>query len=318
MYIRIVLTVVLVCGILWYLDGVDELIRIIQSADILILGLAVLVVTIDRALMTYKWLNLLKSRSIEVPFLKGMRIYCASMIWAQFLPTGGADAIRAYSTYKHGFSGNEIVASIIVERMVGFLVALIFGLLGFIILKNYINIGNGYDSWWWLGWLSFLFAIIVFAVSFSDNLFHLLDRITPEKLMNNKIFRKLKELHETYLSYKASLKVMSYFFTLTAIENLVAIFLGLVIAWSLGIKMDPLIMFSVVPLTVLVSRLPISIDGIGVTEGVFIFLMSFGGYTAAEAVSISLLARVMQIIGSLPWWLAFVFENKKITPPQSA
>jgi hypothetical protein len=57
------------------------------------------------------------------------------------------------------------------------------------------------------------------------------------------------------------------------------------------------------------------INGLGVFEGVFILLMSFGGVSAAEAVSIAVTGRLLETVSFLPWWLAYVIDDGTIQPP---
>jgi uncharacterized membrane protein YbhN (UPF0104 family) len=66
------------------------------------------------------------------------------------------------------------------------------------------------------------------------------------------------------------------------------------------------------PLALLISRLPISIDGIGVFEGMFIVLMSLAGLSAAQAVAIAVTSRILGTITYIPWWLAYVISSRNL------
>jgi hypothetical protein len=59
----------------------------------------------------------------------------------------------------------------------------------------------------------------------------------------------------------------------------------------------------------------VSINGLGVFEGVFILLMSLGGVSAAEAVSIAVTGRLLETVSFLPWWLAYVIDDRTIRSP---
>src|SRR5574338_706853 len=59
------------------------------------------------------------------------------MVWGLALPTTvGADAIRAVIVTKRGFNGTDVVTSIVIERMVGFVLALALGLVSLAILRT--------------------------------------------------------------------------------------------------------------------------------------------------------------------------------------
>ena len=79
--------------------------------------------------MTFKWTLLLRAQGYRLPLFQGVMIYCTSMVWGLALPTTvGADAIRAVMVTKRGFNGTDVVTSIVIERMVGFVLALALGL----------------------------------------------------------------------------------------------------------------------------------------------------------------------------------------------
>ena len=102
---------------------------IVKRIDLALAALVIIVFMLDRALMTFKWLLLLRARGIHPHFFRAMKIYCASMVWGMFLPsTVGADTIRAVSLVRTGINTNEVVASIVIERVFGFVSTLFVGL----------------------------------------------------------------------------------------------------------------------------------------------------------------------------------------------
>jgi len=113
----------------------------------------------------------------------------------------------------------------------------------------------------------------------------------------------------TYQGYGTKKRALVAFFSLTFGEQWLAIVFAWVIAIGMGIHVGLLFIAGVLPLALLISRLPISIDGWGVFDGVFILLMSLAGVSAAEAVAIALAARVLQTASWLPWWLSHLISN---------
>jgi hypothetical protein len=71
-------------------------------------------------------------------------------------------------------------------------------------------------------------------------------------------------------------------------------------------------------LSILIARLPISIDGLGVYEGIFIGVMSLGGVHPDDSLALSLAARVFQIVVWLPWWLMLVARTGALGPPDDS
>ena len=287
--------------------------------DPLFVLLVLIVSTLDRALMTFKWLRLLGARGVRLPFLQGMKIYCASMVWGLFLPsTVGADAIRAFSASRAGLDSNQVVSSIIIERMVGFLSALLLGLLSLTLLYLLGVLDSGFVFVWWGAVAVMVGGIIVFAASFSQNAFDLLHGRILHRFQGNRIARRLREFHSTYRTYQDNKRNLSSFFVLTFGEQLLTILNSWLVAQGLGIEVDLLFVAGAVPLAILVSRVPVSVNGLGVYDGVFMLLMSLHGVSPAEALAIVLASRVLQVISWLPWWLAHVIGARSIRRPLPA
>jgi uncharacterized membrane protein YbhN (UPF0104 family) len=61
--------------------------------------------------------------------------------------------------------------------------------------------------------------------------------------------------------------------------------------------------------------LPISFDGWGVYEAVFIGLLVLAGIDAAAALAMALSGRIIQVFAFLPWWIAYVARSGAISPP---
>jgi uncharacterized membrane protein YbhN (UPF0104 family) len=104
------------------------------------------------------------------------------------------------------------------------------------------------------------------------------------------------------------------FFGLTFGEQLLTILLFWLIAHGLSIEVSLFYIAGAVPLTILVARLPVSVNGWGVFDGVFILLMSLAGISAVEAIAIVLIGRILQTVSWLPWWGAHVLSNGASSP----
>jgi len=80
-------------------------------------------------------------------------------------------------------------------------------------------------------------------------------------------------------------------------------------AYSLHIDLSPLELMAIIPLTMLATRLPISLDGLGVEEGIYVVLFALIGVSASEAFLLSATERVLSLICLLPWGIHFIFKG---------
>lgn len=314
--LRLAVTVIIVAVIVWQLGDLRQVGHLLAQLNPAYGLLILTIFTLDRALMTYKWGLLLGSRGQQLPFFRGLRIYCASMMWGLLLPTTvGADAVRAFSTVRSGLDADEVVASIFIERMVGFITALLLGLIGLFLLFLVGSLDARFRPLWWLGSLVLLGAMLAFAASFSQKAFDFLHDRLLQPLSGGRIMRWLRRAHSTYLAYRHEKQSLTVFFGLTFVQQLTPILLLWLIARALEVEVSLLYIAGVVPLAFLISRIPVSISGLGVFEGVFVFMMSLAGLSAAESIAIALASRVLETASWLPWWLAHVIGYGKLRPP---
>src|SRR5437867_12177630 len=92
------------------------------GADWRPIGIAILLVLADRALMAYRWVVLLCTvePASRPPLADVMRIFFVSTFVGTFLPASvGGDAVRAYSLAKLGVRTEDAVASVFMDRILG-------------------------------------------------------------------------------------------------------------------------------------------------------------------------------------------------------
>lgn len=316
---RIAITSILLGVIIWKMGGLQKVFSLIAGMNVVFLLLILLLLTADRALMTYKWLRLLRVLSIHFPFLQGLKIYCASMIWGMFLPsTIGSDAIRIFSTSRKGHDAKKVIASVIIERFVGFLSALLLGIFSCVIISVHTNLGPKFETVFWIACGTLALGWIIFLMSFSQRLFDIIHDKILKRFRANSIIVKFKQFHSGYKTYQNNKREIIIFFGLTFCEQLFPIVISWLIAKGLGIDVGLLFIAGALPLSLLVSRLPISINGLGVFEAVFTLLMSLAGLSPVQAVAIAFSGRILQTVAWLPWWFSEAVGRGSFKPPRPA
>lgn len=314
---QLLISVVLLAAILWYADALREIAVLLANAAPHFLVLALLVMTFDRLLMTFKWVLLLDARGAGLPLYRGFKIYCAAMMWGMFLPTTvGADALRAYLTSRQGLDGYEVTASIVVERMIGFVGALLFGLVGMLILSGAGAVDERFDPVWWAGGAMLAAAVALVLLSFSAQAFEAMLRIAPTRLRESRVAQRFRDFHAIYRAYGEERRTLGVFFMLTMLEQGLTVVGVWLLALGLDVDVPLWYVAAAVPLSMLIARLPIAFDGLGVFEGVFVLIMGLAGVGAAEALSIALAGRVVQIVAWAPWWLLYTLDHDGLRPPK--
>jgi uncharacterized protein (TIRG00374 family) len=317
--VRIAISILLVVLLLVYVVDLRQVGRILKGFEPAYLLLAVAAVTLDRALMTYKWTLLLGVQGYRLPLLRGMVIYCAAMLWGSVLPgTVGADAIRAVLVMRQGVRGAEAVASIIAERLVGFVAALLLGIVSLLILRSTGVLDATYDAAFYFGAAVLAGTLALIWISLRASLTGNATRLLPARVRESTLVVKLARMAEAYRSLGAARATIVAFGGLTLLEQMFAVALPWVLARGLGVPVNALILLGVFPLAMLISRLPISLDGLGVFEAVFVGLMSLARVPGEASLAIAISGRVIQLLCFLPWWLVQVAGAGGVKPPEMA
>jgi len=318
-WLRISITVLACALLLIYVVDVGGVWWTLSRCDPVWALVALGVFTLDRVLMSYKWGLLLAIRGYRVTLKERLMVYCSSMMWGLALPsTVGADGIRILLVRRFGVRVDDALATILVERGLGFISALLMAIMSLLLLRFLVPDAAEYDIPLLIGIVSLLVAVGVLLLSFSSKAITSILRLLPRRAAQSSAARLLSRLHEAYRSLALDRRKLALFFILTVAEQLLmAVCYGL-IALALQLTFNLVFLLAAVPLSILIARLPISIDGLGVYEGIFIGVMSLGGVHPDDSLALSLAARVFQIVVWLPWWLMLVARTGALRPPDDS
>ena len=111
---------------------------------------------------------------------------------------------------------------------------------------------------------------------------------------------------------------LAKFSALTVLEQVFSVIFPWTLAKGLDVDVNLLLLLGVLPISTLISRLPISFDGLGVYEAVFVGLLVLAGISAEAALAIAISGRIIQLFAFLPWWVAYVARSGAVRPPAAS
>src|SRR6185436_13666484 len=119
MLLRLAITAIILAILAMGIDMGDSA-RAIAAIDFRFLAVVLGLVAIDRCVMIWRWILLLRSSGIAITTAAAARLFLVSSFVGSFLPAGvGADAARAYGLARENTSGSEALASVAVDRVLG-------------------------------------------------------------------------------------------------------------------------------------------------------------------------------------------------------
>ncbi|MFP3871453.1 MAG: lysylphosphatidylglycerol synthase transmembrane domain-containing protein [Candidatus Natronoplasma sp.] len=265
-----------------------------------LLFLAVMTMAIFKvAISAKKWEILLRAKGERKPFFEVLRIYYIGTFFNLFLPTNvGGDVVKAHKMSKISKKSVEAYSSVFMERFTG-LVAIIS--LAVISSLSYIDSLPFYP----LVIVFFVFLPLMLLASFLlsrkkyvKGLQNLMNRLIPNYnpfSIKEKILRFYRSLH----LYTKKRKVLAYALGISFVFHTAHIMINYILSLSLGMSIPIQYFFLFIPITAVLLFLPISIRGFGVREVLYVLFFTQVGATPAQAVSLSFIVQVVNIINSL-------------------
>jgi len=304
-------------GILIYWIDLSRLWEIVINADPFYLGLAVIITTLNRILMAVKWNILLRAKGVQLSWYEVTRIYYTASFLGIFLPpTVGMDTVKVYRVSKKGSSVSDIISSIVMERLLGVIVLLVFGAMGGVIfLTMYTHVDFDIVRVLWLFVVLTIASVSIFLLSlsksFSRFMLKVSGRIGKNGKYRQKATDKLEKIYRSYQLYSENRGTLMAFFGLTCLENMLPIVRPYLIAISMNAYVPLSFFFVIVPIELVLIRLPISFDGFGIREGIFFYFLTLIGLSGDVAFTVGLTNHLVFLVALLPGWVFFLSEGKQ-------
>ena len=306
--------------LIWYLlsnTKFSEIFASLRSSDHGWIILSFITLFIGKILTSYRWQVLLKAQDIKIP----LRSLIASVFVGQFfnsiLPsTVGGDAYRAYDTASESKETAKSIVSLIADRLIG-----VFALAFLAVVALGVGIVIGEDVRFYAPPVIMVFLICTFAMTivFNDQIFLLTKRILT-KVKLSKISIKLDNTYKSLYSLRDKPKVLlaAFFISILLQANVILFYYFIGVALDLSVS---ILFFSmVVPVASVVLLVPFSINGIGIREGIFVFLLTGLGVASHEAIALSWISFGLMltqgIIGGGIFALRGIELRKPITEPK--
>lgn len=261
---------------------------------------------VNSSVSAWKWQILLRADGVRIPFPRLLGSYLIGSFFNLFLPSSiGGDAYRVVDARRHG-GGAKSFASVFSDRLTGFLAlaswGLLFAAIGWSRLPDRRLLA--------LPVIAFvLMAGTVFLVVQRTWLVALLRRLRMDRLprLDGFVQRVLDSVgrHGDNLALLARVFAISLFFQMTAI--VIVFCISRAMGWE-----APFIYFSIfVPLITLGEALPISVFGIGVRDGLYVFFFAQAGATREEALSMALAYVLITLVYSLAGGAIFLLRRSR-------
>jgi len=269
---------------------------------------------IGKILTSYRWQFLLKAQKIAIP----LRFLIASVFVGQFfnsfLPTTvGGDAMRAYDTASQSKESTKSVISVFADRLIGVFALVILAL--FALIVGYLS---GQDVSFYVIPVLLVFFLCSLAILMIINarLVGILDRVL-QYLRLPKIAAKLDEAYQSIHILKDEPRILLIAFLVSLLLQVNVILFYYFIGVSLDLGVSFLYFSMIVPVALVVLLVPFSINGIGIREGIFVYLLTELGVQTRDAIALSWISFGLMLTQGLIGGIIFALRGVDLNRSQS-
>ena len=306
--VKVAVALILVGALFWSVDWRDSLARLRDVAPAWTVAAALFFVA-SVVISAWKWQLLLRARGLRVGLPSLVRLYWTGVFFNNFMPSSfGGDVVRLVLARRIGGVA-PVAASMLVERATGFLVLVVLALAALLL-------GPALNG---AGALRPVAITILVLGTFSLALLlwrgHALVRAVAASRparhrLVARVLAKIDALALTLRDYGADHRAL----VVTCAVS-VLFYAGLVLFQHAAIHAlhgDLTLgqVALVAPLVVLVAALPVSINGIGITEGAFVILYAQVGLPPEIGLASALLRRIVLLLAALPGAAFWLLERR--------
>jgi glycosyltransferase 2 family protein len=280
----------------------DALQRRVRAGDTFLLALAMALYAVILAISTWRWRTLLEAQGYTIPLAHLSGSYLVATFFNNFLPSNiGGDVVRVRDSSRLTGSTTTSLAVVAIDRILGLGALYVLALVAFITGGPLVRELAGARSVLLALGLVFGFLAYVFfrpgiarRVVSASGLGRFPWAVKRFETVQAAVHVYRSQVHAVWLAFLGSVAlqaiVVYYYFT---------------VARALRIPLPLSACFLMVPLCTLVQTVPISFNGWGIRESVFILYFHQVGLGKDSALAFSLVGAglivLMSLSGALVW-----------------
>lgn len=272
--------------IYWLVSRVslEEVFAAMRMVDLRLIAVALLLNFVGYAISINRWRILLKAQGVTAPFLFLVQSYMTGVFFNNLLPsTIGGDAMRAYDSWRIGGSKGKALSVIFVDRFTGTLALLIFAAVAVFLFQT-THLQMPFLQWILVGcvagggvvlWLVFSRPLRTISRAYQEVTYRVPKTLLAWVTKFNNAFSVFQGKHSALfwalgLSLLLQANVVTHYF---------------VIALAMDFSVDFYNYFYIIPLSLAVMAIPVSINAIGIRESAFAFFFGLHGVEVSDALA---------------------------------
>lgn len=294
--LRLVISVILLLTVIILADF-KKIIIVLKNFNLVWLLPILFLILLSVIVSAVKWNTLIKAQGVSIKLFELFKFYNCGLFFNNFLPSSiGGDGIRIFLVGKKTENYYVAASSVVVERTIATVSLAFLGLASSVFAKSPSKIA--------INLMAALFVTGVILV------FIMISGWVPKRLRekDGRISKGWIKFAASALELRSKKKDLFICFIQSIVfQMIVGLVVGAIIK-GMGNTVPGLPdLFLITSASSVLAMVPLGLNGYGMREGAYIYLLRPLGYTASQAVSISILfaflVTIYSLIGGINWIL---------------
>jgi len=278
------------------------------------LGGALALTLLGVVLSALRWAAVLDALGLHAPFRRLLSLYFAGQFMGNVLPsTIGGDALRVSRLSKDTGDGPTVFASVVLERLTGWLVLPVITLVGLLVNPGLRDLGRASKLAGGVALATLVLLVVVLVLTGRQG------RGLEGRLEQHDGWRRFTAATRYGIQHLVREPGPTARIVATGFAyQLILIGSALMAARALNLPSGagPTALLAFVPAVLTAQVLPISISGLGVREGLFVLFLQPLGVPRSQAIALGLLLYLLNLVVSLVGAPAFAVGHSKRPTPE--
>lgn len=302
--IRILTVLVLIGVVLLLRIDLHETFAILVGANMALVALAVLGFVPFLLVKAWRWQIILRDLGVAIPYRQAVRLYALGLGAGMLTPGNVGDAVKVAYFRERGFS--QSVISVVLDRIWDVLILLLLAASG-VFLFTQVALGQ------WIA-LALLLGGTIGALALTIHprtqawLFSQFMRLRKKSVAT-------QQEAQTFAPVALTPRQVVVQFLLSVLATLIVYGRLFLVAAAIGIFLPPLPFVAAMSLASIAQLIAIAPFGLGPREGVLLLLAPTLGISAAQALALSALLLLLQLVNGIVGFAVWILEPNQPEAP---
>ena len=301
--LKIAVTVLLMAFLLRRIS-LDELESLVRGMDRVLLASAIAIFFLSNVAGWLQWHVLLRAGGVTLSRRESFRFYFVGLFFNNFLPANiGGDVVKVLDVTRLGADPYRVIAVTLLDRLLG-----VFSLCLLAAIADLMLIGETRTHY--LAYLLIFIACMIPAIGFY--FFRPLGNALRRGVVKLHLFginRRASSILNHLSPFKGQRRLVAQLVGFSMVIQALRVVTHVLVGMALGIHVDAVVLcqfFVFIPLLSLAMIPPITINGLGIREGLGIVLFAAAGIGRTDAFAMEFLTFVISVAVSLVGFAFFL------------